>query len=137
MSNSQNKKNEQQNNLCTTLTEQWKKGELEKGYYYVKEADGLFGIMSDYGLYRVNLEHPDNTISLLAKIPSYEEYQQLHKFLEEFNALEVAEENKKLKDLLGRCKYPVILAFNRATEDDADEYCKLWDEIDEAIGEKK
>ena len=65
------------------------------------------------------------------------ENEQLRKFLEEFNALDVAEENEQLKELLRRCKYPVILAFNRATEDDADEYCKLWDEIDEAIGEKK
>ena len=57
-----------------TLTEQWKKGELESGWYYVKEADGLFGMMSDYALYRVNLEHPDNEITLLAKVPSYEEW---------------------------------------------------------------
>ena len=61
----------------TDLTEQWKKGELPSGWYYVKGSDGLFGMMSDYALYRVNLEHPDNTISLLAPVPSYEEWQKM------------------------------------------------------------
>lgn len=68
----------------TDLTEQWKNGELEKDWYYVKGADGLFGIMPDYALYRVNLEHPDNTISLLASVPSYEEWQQLKELLKEY-----------------------------------------------------
>jgi hypothetical protein len=66
-----------------------------------------------------------------------DENNQLRKFLEEFNALDVAEENQQLKELLRRCKYPVMLAFNIATEFDADEYCKLWDEIDNVIGEEK
>lgn len=104
-----------------TLTEQWKKGELESGWYYVKGADGLIGMMSDYALYRVNLEYPDNEITLLAKTPTYEEWknvttcfdyehkaylsmveenQQLRKWCEEFNALEVAKENQQLKELL-------------------------------------
>ena len=106
---------------CLSLTEQWKKGELESGWYYVKGADGLIGMMSDYALYRVNLEHPDNEITLLAKMPSYEEYsrlewyagcgpdrivelnkenRQLLKWCEEFNALDVAKENQQLKELL-------------------------------------
>lgn len=114
-----------------TLTEQWKNGELESGWYYVKGADGLIGMMSDYALYRVNLEHPDNEITLLAKMPSYEEWQklidtndtifrqikdinsenyelekenkQLRKWCEEFNALDVAKENQQLKELLKEC----------------------------------
>ena len=107
------------------LTEQWKKGELESGWYYVKGADGLIGMMSDYALYRVNLEHPDNEITLLAKMPSYEEYsrlewyagcgpdrivelnkenRQLRKWCEEFKALDVAKENQQLKELLKECR---------------------------------
>ena len=134
-----------------TLTEQWKKGELEAGFYYIKGADGLFGIMSDYGLYRVNLEHPDNTISLLAKVPSYEEYsrlewyagcgpdrivelnkenRQLRKWCEEFNALDVAEENKLLKGLLEEVRdaWVIYKPYDR------NQLCKR---IDNAIGEKK
>lgn len=61
----------------TDLTEQWKKCELDAGWYYVKGSDGLFCMMSDYALYRVNLEHPDNTISLLAPVPSYKEWQKM------------------------------------------------------------
>ena len=132
-----------------TLTEQWKKGELEAGFYYIKGADGLFGIMSDYGLYRVNLEHSDNTISLLAKVPSYEEWQQLHKFLEEFNALDVAKENQQLKELLLECGeflYEILagtrfkLSFKLESGIRKQYYMislsELKTKIDNAIGEK-
>lgn len=117
------KSNQKQHEVSTfcNLTEQWKNGELESGWYYVKGADGLIGMMSDYALYRVNLEHPDNEITLLAKVPSYEGYsrlewyagcgpdrivelnkenRQLRKWCEEFNALEVVKENQLLKELL-------------------------------------
>ena len=114
-----------------TLTEQWKKGELESGWYYVKGADGLIGMMSDYALYRVNLEYPDNEITLLAKMPSYDEWQQLHKFLEEFNTLEVAKENQQLKELLKECE-EVLLSYSNINGD-----YELYDKITNAIGEKK
>lgn len=56
------------------LTEDWKAGKLDVGFYYVKGVDGLFGIMSDYALYRVNLNHSDNEMTLLAPVPTYDEY---------------------------------------------------------------
>lgn len=37
-------------------------------------------------------------------IPTYRELQQLKKFCEEFNALNVSKENQKLKELLKECK---------------------------------
>lgn len=90
--------------------------------------------MSDYHDYKENLAFPP--------IGSQDDLNEqgrdsevLIKAIEKCERL--GKENQQLKELLRRCKYPVILAFNRATEDDADEYCKLWDEIDEAIGEKK
>lgn len=169
MSNSQNKKNEQQNNLCTTLTEQWRKGELEQGWYYVKGADGLIGMMSDYALYRVNLEYPDNEITLLAKMPTYEEWQrifhcaskyeyeytscamdyenlkqenqQLRKWCEEFNTLDVAKENQQLKELLKQSACYVYAARNSIHERFAgatpEQMEMLINQIDNAIGEKK
>lgn len=119
-----------------TLTEQWKKGELEIGCYYIKGADGFYGIMSDYELYRVKLEHPDNTISLLAKVPSYEEWQQLHKFLEEFNALDVAKENQQLKELLREAKD--IIEWYKADCGYKDIPTEaILTKIDNAIGEKR
>ena len=101
----------------TDLTEQWKNGELEKDWYYVKGADGLFGIMPDYALYRVNLEHPDNTISLLASVPSYEEWQQL-------------------KELLKECRSPInhALCLN-LSEEEKIEFKNLLAKIKQAIGE--
>ena len=138
MSNSQNTENEQQNNLCTTLAEQWKKGELESGWYYVKGADGLIGMMSDYALYRVNLEHPDNEITLLAKMPSYEEWKQLRKWCEEFNALDVVKENQQLKELLVTCKYCVSTLMSKGVSDcNGVKLSGLLTKIDNAIGEKK
>lgn len=56
------------------LTKDWKAGKLDVGFYYVKGVDGLFGIMSDYALYRVNLNHSDNEMTLLAPVPTYDEY---------------------------------------------------------------
>ena len=137
------------------LTEKWKKGELESGWYYVKGADGLFGTMSDYALYRVNLEYPDNEITLLAKMPSYEEwkrtcdeyrdmqeqvfsqdsiYSENERLVDELEKLE--QENQHLKELLSECvdyigNTPVrkkSLRMNKAIE--------LLAKISMAIGEK-
>ena len=101
-----------------TLTEQWKKGELPDGFYYFKMPDGAIEIASEYRLIRYNLTKDSSKIEVLAPVPSYEEWQelqknlksitdsykvvagrctQLEKFLEEFNALDVAKENQQLK----------------------------------------
>ncbi len=65
------------------LTKEWKAGKLDVGFYYVKGKDGLFGIMSDYALYRVNLSHPDNEITLLAPVPTYDEYRAMEEKIKE------------------------------------------------------
>ena len=61
---------------------------------------------------------------------------QLRKFLEEFNALDVAKENQQLKEMLYKCREKL---------DRLDYGCEVWqgeltgfiEEIDNAIGEKK
>jgi hypothetical protein len=134
MSDSQNKKNEQQNNLCTTLTEQWKKGELERGRYYIKYRGNYMSDNWHGDCWEDSWS--DYVEEVLAPVPSYEEWRQLIKFLEEFNALDVAKENKELKELLKEC---------RETIDDAWMYCgiatpdaeAILTKIDNAIGEKK
>ena len=62
-------------------------------------------------------------------VPSYEEWLQLRKFLEEFNALDVAKENQQLKELLKECRDDV---YNY-------QYISLGTltKIDNVIGEKK
>ena len=93
-----------------TLTEQWKKGELPYGYYYIKTISGgevidrYYRDCTDYDLCEYGdvweNRFEDEIQEVLAPVPTYEEWQQLHKFLEEFNALEVAEENQQLKELI-------------------------------------
>ena len=69
-------------------------------------------------------------IEVLAPIPSYEEWKQLRKFLEEFNALDVAKENQQLKELLWSCQ----AYFNNQLNDNWAKSIVM--DIDNAIGEK-
>ena len=106
----------------TNLTEQWKKGELADDEYYCRTTHNS----SVCKYYLSNIDN-ENMIEILAKVPSYEEYQKLlsdqlaknegveinaeleaentklKKWCEEFNALDVAKENTKLKELLKEC----------------------------------
>ena len=102
-----------------TLTEQWKKGELEmldklieiiefanqnralsdeylrdNGHYAREDYDSIVGEYA-YGIVFVMVDYI---------LPYLKQVQQLHKFLEEFNALEVAKENQQLKELLKECR---------------------------------
>lgn len=89
------------------LTEQWKKGELESGKeYWVRLTDEwknsieqVYFNGEDFELFDI-----DDIEEVLAPVPSYEEWKQLIKFLEEFNALDVAKENQQLKELLHSLK---------------------------------
>ena len=77
------------------LTENWKAGKLDVGFYYVKGVDGLFGVMSDYALYRVNLSNSESEIILLAPVPTYNEYKAMQKEL-----AELKEKIKKREELI-------------------------------------
>ena len=123
-----------------TLTEQWKKGELKTGDYYVKPRNGqVFVYHINHSVKHIYHNHAGEIKEVLAPVPSYEEWKQLHKFLEEFNALEVAKENAKLKELILQIRNRQSLIREYLSD------CKLgnaWDllyqtenEIDNAIGE--
>ena len=99
MSVSQNTENEQQNNLCTTLTEQWKKGELEDGFYYFRMPDGTTDIASEYKLIRYILVRDADKIEVLAPVPSYEEWKAAY----ECQLME-SELVLTLKELLKECR---------------------------------
>lgn len=86
------------------LTEQWKEGKLEQGWYYAND-DGERTIIyifekngsvlgDDFDLKATDWIKP------IAPVPSLEQWQQMKAFCEEFNALEVSEENQQLKKLL-------------------------------------
>ena len=118
MTKSQNTKNEQQKDLCITseqLTEQWKKGELPYGRYYVELAyNGNSIIMAEYW-WDKTLTLDDHKYSreevkrILAPVPSYEEWQASETSIA-YN--ELLEENTKLKELLKEC----IPYFNELVE---------------------
>lgn len=90
------------------LTEQWKKGELESGYYYIKnnnediyfdEYDSSF--YKDFNENKGSWEnHYDDEISeILAPVPSYEEWKSLNEILD--SSLQT---NKALVHRLNLCK---------------------------------
>ena len=100
----------------TNLTEQWKKGELQTGWYYTyinnEEYKKLY-----YDGDCFELEDPETKnyyffslkdiemIEVLAEVPSYDDYVSLKKFMVEgINAVnnirELEAENAKLKKLL-------------------------------------
>ena len=112
MTKSQNTKNEQQKDLCITseqLTEQWKKGELPEGHYYVKDGENMIAEYLDGYFY--NDGNPMTSFSggvdsVLEKVPSYEELQNMNKAVNECMAanIKLVEQNAQLKELLKECE---------------------------------
>jgi hypothetical protein len=66
----------------TNLTEQWKKGELPEGWYYVKgnRAEGIYAYTAEY---LNNMYRPRNGEKIIEQVPSYDEWQQLKELLKE------------------------------------------------------
>ena len=99
----------------TDLTEQWKKGELPEGWYYIKDDDGQIKL-AEYSVYCIDRETNETEYDwsclyeieqVLAEVPDYidwrnmvncacEEHKANTKLLEE-NA-ELAEKVKQLKE---------------------------------------
>ncbi len=102
-----NQKREGNNTFCN-LTEQWKRGELPDGFYYADDDGGELIILirgkkgsvfgDDFDLKATDWIKP------IAPVPSWEQWQQMKAFCEGFNALDVAKENQKLKELLKECR---------------------------------
>lgn len=94
----------------TDLSEQWKKGELPLGMYYVKTPFGV-EIHSDYSLYRYKLTRDVDSIEVLAPVPSYEEWQRIFhyagKYEHEYTSCvmdyeNLKQENQQLKDVISK-----------------------------------
>ena len=104
----------------TDLTEQWKKGKLESGFYYVylKYLD-MFDITTSSTLFGILERGNENCLEILAAVPSYEEWQAKDK------------ENKHLKELLKECKRYIDFWVYTDIHGNF-----LYPQIDKAIGEK-
>lgn len=108
----------------TDLTEQWKKGELPSGWYYVRLIRGEYRIDLYINSKNEWIDCPDNIIdAVVCEVPSYEEWQASEKYnkhLEEKIKIyerkdkqatetsiaynELLEENAQLKELLKWCR---------------------------------
>lgn len=149
----QNTKNEQQKDLCITseqLTEQWKKGELPCGWYWVEGCSDK-GIYAYTGEYLNNMYRPINSERIIEKVPSYDEWQASENYIDYLKQCisvyeskdkqatetsiaynELLEENTKLKELLEECR-PALVRF--VSYDDSEENARilLMNKINEVL----
>lgn len=112
----------------TNLTEQWKKGELPCGWYYIKIADIVF---IDFFEGKVWKNKKDEYIDeVLAEVLSYEEYINCKDCLK--LVWEAAQKEVKLKELLKECveyvkkDYGDYLTYTQSA---------IYQEISEVLGE--
>lgn len=114
--------NVKENNIY--LTKQWKKGELEQGYYYTRYTPSVGKLFVEIELksYLIDLAkiRDAETVEILAPVPSYEEWQEIKEFADyslhnrdeltrQINFwmdkhTQIEKENQKLKDLLKECR---------------------------------
>ena len=137
----------------TDYTEQWKNCQLEGfRWYYLKFKTGEIDIcwltewsndeLGTGGQYFDGIKE-ENILEVLAPVPTFDEWKQLkienkqlEKFCEEFNALNVSEENTKLKELLKeiRSKIKTVYDFDTREFTNCAEYDNdLLTKIDEAL----
>lgn len=86
-----------------SLTEQWKKGELPEGFYYIIDDEE---VIIDYYLCDYWERHFDSDVhQVLAPVPCYKELQEKQKSLKVLAEAycKEKEENRQLKELLEDC----------------------------------
>ena len=117
------------------LTQQWKKGELPNGWYWVNgiRAEGIYAYTAEY---LNNMYRPRNGERIIEQVPSYEQWQKHRKTLlktQEKNCdLEII--NTQLKELLKECveyvkkDYGDYLTYTQSA---------IYQEINQALGESK
>lgn len=104
-----------------TLTEQWDKGKLPEGDYYIKRRNGnfLYDNIDTSGVWRNSID--EDILEILAPVPSFEEWRELKEASDGLSKLmfkslmnrfvkadeekeRLAEENQHLKELLHSLK---------------------------------
>jgi len=121
--------------MTKNLTEQWKNGELEQGWYYVLLFSNEEYITFIDGNWVVDDRLVGADIKeVLAPVPSYKECQRLKEV--ERKKGKLVNVNYKLKEILYKCREKL---------DTLDYGCEVWqgeltgfiEEIDNVLGEKK
>lgn len=130
-----------------TLTEQWKKGELKEGWYYINDSQIDYKYSKHSSVDFFITPHEDIK-EVLAPVPSYEEWQRTFhyagKYEHEYTSCvmeyeNLKQENQHLKELLKECRNcvtrqiygsPTRQYFEGVFDDE------LLTKITNAIGEK-
>lgn len=113
----------------TDLTEKWRKGELPEGYYYVKDGENMIAEYLDGYFY--NNGEPMTSFSggvdsVLAEVPSYEEWQAK---LEENAQLKVIKEKTYNYDYLSEC-YSKFIKENAQLKELLKECRRQFEEVE-------
>lgn len=115
-----------------TLTEQWKKGELPNGWYWVEgsRAEGIYAYTAEY---LNNMYRPRNGERIIEQVPSYELWKAVH---EQWKVL--LKENTKLKELLKDCRDEIeyLRKHYKGNIDHFKNNTRLDKEINQVLGEE-
>lgn len=119
--------NHHRGKVMTNLTEQWKKGELSSGWYWVELKEGTFvdekkSIVLDYFSELTSSfdRHPYLVESVLAPVPSFEQWKSAQEQLQkdgvwytEISHKKVLRENKRLKARNAELEdyYKVVMSY--------------------------
>lgn len=125
----------------TDLAEQWKKGELPEGHYYIKtrsetNIDEYIQWYKDHGIPSEKSFAYFNVQQVLAPVPSYDEYKDLKSKLQlketayDFDTARLEAENAQLKELLEECRLAI---FDYPPYDLASDKIRLTIKIDEVL----
>ena len=138
-----------------TLTEQWKKGELPECEYYIQDKEGNTSTMHLWNDERCKLSIRCKGLSILAPVPSYEEWKAILRALEASYETIINEdktinrlvhsgkqcnyENTKLKKLLKECRDEIeyLQKHYKGNIDHFKNNTRLDKEINQALGEDK
>lgn len=108
--------------MTKTLTEQWKNGELGFGYYYIDFGiGGVPMLFNGLEFYCERTQKPNAIKTILAPVPSYDEWKKLDDELKELATMNdmFAIENGRLRERLVIAKKALVDILN-----DGDDY---WD----------
>ena len=115
----------------TNLTEQWNKGKLPDGDYYIKRRNGdtLYDNIDSHGVWRNSID--EDIVEVLAEVPSYELWKAVH---EQWKVL--LEENTKLKELLKDAKNVLKMVDTYCGDYDSINGFLIVERINQVLGEE-
>lgn len=100
--------------MSKTLTEQWRDGTLENGFYYV-----MSGWSTSIEIRYLGNGFFEGNIKVLAPVPSYEEYQRLQEQMKEANEMLKGAKHLTVKDSNGAVMFELV-------SPEINEYIKKW-----------